>query len=194
MSVSSPASPTTIFSRNVPYTSALFPLLQEVTLRKVHSCPSTLHAFLTSIPRARRIDFHGTPIDSIKALYPQLTADAGIATVSCACPQLQTLDLHISHADFDKSLTEVGNLARQRFRSGGLRLQNVSIHLDNTNGCTTEKVIFMPDVGTTVTVVSQEEEDEFIDYDMDSDQDPFEVGGAFNDPVFDAQYAAMFNH
>ncbi|KAG6863739.1 hypothetical protein C0991_003600, partial [Blastosporella zonata] len=91
----------------------------------------------------------------------------------------------------------VDALAYQRFKSGGSRLQEVEIHIGNTNEYATEDVVQLAKIGTIVKIfrkVPQDDEDDLMDCDTESDLDPFEAGGAFNDPIFDAQYTSgQFN-
>ncbi|KAF5370927.1 hypothetical protein D9615_009817 [Tricholomella constricta] len=194
---------------NAPAASrAVFPLLEDVTLRGVKSCPRPLHTFFGALPHLRRLELSSMPIQAIRALLPPAVPGdpAAYATAPCPCPLLQSLCIRGFH--HHPKLQEVvflfGGLALERLNKGGCGLKEVDIYVDDTSGsCVTEEdVVRVSDVGTRVKIIrevlhldeddeneDEDEEDDFMDCDSDDDFDPYEAGGAFNDPAFDAHYA-----
>jgi hypothetical protein len=88
----------------------------------------------------------------------------------------------------------VGGLAVERLRKGACGLREVDIHVDDAGECVAEDVVRVSP-GTTVTVFREVQRD---DDDMEDEEDgsvePFLVGGACHDPVFDAVYARRVAH
>ncbi|KAG6909760.1 hypothetical protein DXG01_015476 [Tephrocybe rancida] len=185
-------------SPNSPPTSkAMFPLLHEITLRGVKSCPSNLYALFTSLPNLRHVEFSRMSVQMVRALLPQpiIVNSTVCAAMSFPCPQLQSLCTRgCDQSELQDSFFLIEGIAHRRFDYGCSGLQEVDIHIGNTDVYVAEESCFLPIIGTMVKIIrevpQEEDEDDLMDCDMDSDIDPFEVGGAFNDPAFDAQYTS----
>ena len=83
---------------------------------------------------------------------------------------------------------------------GGCGLHRVDVYLNDTvGGYVTKDIICMSHARMTMKIIRElprnsDSEDNKIDYDNDEggNSDPFNTGGAFNDPMFDAQYSEAF--
>ncbi|KAG6844763.1 hypothetical protein H0H87_003986 [Tephrocybe sp. NHM501043] len=187
------ASFTEILPNSSPTSKALFPQLQRAQLRGVKSSMSNMYAMFVALSKLRHLEFSSMSMQALHALFPQtmISDSAGCATITCPCPELQSVCIRKSDdAHLQDSFRLIGTLAHERLFEGGSRLHEVDMHIDNTDGFATEDVIHLPNIGTTVTIVREahEDEEDIMDRDVESGVDPFEVGGAFNDPIFDAQY------
>jgi len=183
---------------------AAFPLLERVTLRGVRTCSEPLRLFLGALSNLQHLELTRMSMQAMQALLPSdpITHDDGYsAGTKCPCPQLRSLcirgfeQLDVRDADFI-----VGGLAAERQNKGACELREVDIHVDATQemmAC----VLPLPLVGSPnmkVNIIvndSSSDEEEEEDYEDGQDimgLDPYELGGAFNDPLFDAYYSSHF--
>ncbi|RDB16621.1 hypothetical protein Hypma_002860 [Hypsizygus marmoreus] len=175
---------------------AVFPLLDTVILRGVKSCPPSLRTFFAPLPNLKSLELSGMSIQAIRALLPHGHIDSATHSIitTCPCPQLRSLCIRgFEYTRVHDFVLLVGGLAVERLDKGGCGLQEVDIHVDDTGGCVTEDVVRVSRAGTMVKVIREVPDDDDMDCDVcgggGEGGDPFEAGGAFNDPVFDAHYA-----
>jgi hypothetical protein len=174
---------------------AAFPLLES---KNVKSCPRPLHALFAALPQLHHLELDGMSMQDVRALLPHRELNRLDAyTYVCPCPRLQYLCIK----DFDDLQVQdfaflLGGLAVQRLKQGGCGLKEVNVYVGGVvrdeQEMTVEHVICLSQVGTTIKIITEipreEEEDDEDDGGMECSYDPFKRGGAFNDPVFDAQY------
>ena len=189
-----------------------FPLLESVTLRGVKTCPQPLRVFFGALPNLQHLDLTRMSMQAIHALLPSshdhcLTTDT--VHLNCPCPQLDSLSikgfeqLDVQDVDFI-----VGCLAIERQNKGACEFREVDIHVDAAAAkmTTTTTTACVPRVGSPnmkVNIISdssdeegEDEEDEdgyhyYYEDGLGMNVDPFEPGGAFNDPLFDAYYSSI---
>lgn len=169
-----------------------FPLLEKVTLTRVKACPGTLHAFFNSLQNVRKLELSGMSTHALYALHPQGLYHRQPPS-SNPCPKLQSLCIRRPEfTQLQDFVVLVGSMAGERLKKGSCGLQEVDIYVDEAGEFVTEDVVQVSP-GTTVTVFKEaprDVDDMEPDEDDDSDAvDPFRVGGAFNDPIFDTFYA-----
>lgn len=183
--------PTTEDLSQEPKSNAAFPMLENVTLKSVRACPLPLRAFFGALPNLQRLELIGMTMHAVRALLPSNPVPS-LAISSCPCPQLQSLCIRgfeqLQIQDFDFL---VGGLAAERKDRGACSLKEVDIHVSGQDrGCVAEFKDASGDL--KVNIFSRMVEvDEDEDYEELDETDAFEVGGVFNDPVFDAYYSAQ---
>ncbi|EDR09855.1 uncharacterized protein LACBIDRAFT_318098 [Laccaria bicolor S238N-H82] len=183
--------PTTEDLSQEPKSNAAFPILENVTLKSVRACPRPLRAFFGALPNLQRLELIGMTMHAVRALLPSNPVPS-LAISSCPCPQLQSLCIRgfeqLQIQDFDFL---VGGLAAERKDRGACSLKEVDIHVSGQDrGCVAEFKDASGDL--KVNIFSRMVEvDEDEDYEELDETDAFEVGGVFNDPVFDAYYSAQ---
>ena len=191
---------------------AVFPSLESLTLKGVKCAfPEQLRIFFEALPNVQHLEMSGMAMGDLDALLPQAYdnpgSDATAETCHCPCPRLQSLCIRgfeiLKAHDFAFLIRA---LAMARVDQGGCGLRRVDLYLDDTEaigGYVTEDIIRVSHVGTTVKIIrelpgmyddSDYSEDDEMDCDDEwgGDSDPFDAGGAFNDPDFDARYGGAF--
>jgi len=183
-----------------------FPSLESLTFKRVKCAfPERLRSLFEALPNVQQLEMSGMTMGDLDALLPQAYDDLGPDdTCPCPCPRLESLCIrgfeNLKAHDFAFLIRA---LALARVNQGGCGLRRVDIYLDDTvGGYVTEDIIHVSHVGTTVKIIrelqsvyddSDSEDDEMdCDGDQGGDSDPFDAGGAFNDPVFDARYGEAF--
>lgn len=192
-----------------------FPHLESVTLRGVKTCSQPLRVFLGSLSNLRHLELIKMSMQAVHALLPsfQITHDDCYTTTTthldCPCPQLRSIcirsfqQLDVRDVDFI-----VGGLSIERQNKGACQLREVDIHVDAAKmmSCVVSPRFRVESPNMRVNIISDtssDEEDDDGDEDEDEDDfedgqdvmgfvDPFEPGGAFNDPLFDAYYSSHF--
>lgn len=187
-----------------------FPLLESVTLRGVKTCLQPLRAFLDSLSNLRHLDLTRMSMQAVCALLPSIQTTHGdcyTANVShpgCPCPQLRSLCIRSCQGlDVQDVNFIVGGLAVERQNKGACQLREVDIHVDAAKmTCVPPRFRVESSPNMTVNIISDssdedeededEDEDGYEDYEdgQDVGLDPYEPGGAFNDPLFDAYYSS----
>ncbi|TFK36195.1 hypothetical protein BDQ12DRAFT_686990 [Crucibulum laeve] len=183
-----------------PASRAAFPLLENVMLKNVKSCPRPLEAFFGSLPNLQRLELIGMSMQAVRALLPlkkavsissSLSVDSPLC--SCPCPQLQSLCIRgFEHLQLPDYHFIIGGLDTEREVNGGSFIREVDIYLD-AMGDMAEDVLVVPTLSPKKKVkifreMSVEVDEDYIE--MEAEMDAFKTGGVFNDPVFDAYYSA----
>ncbi|KAG6819890.1 hypothetical protein H0H93_007668 [Arthromyces matolae] len=176
---------------------AVFPFLRSLSIRGIKSYPSAFSSLLNFHPHLRHIDLDNVSTHWLRALLPQpsLASDPlGVVQYTCPCPHLKTLSIRGSERmGAQDSVLLASALARERFNFYGPALEEVNIRVDHSEGYIHENTIELSKIGTVVNLLQDsfpsDEDLDLMDCDTDSELDPYEVGGVFNDPVFDAQFS-----
>jgi len=176
--------------------SSRFPALEEVTLDRVEACSvSPFRTFFNALPTLRRLTFQHTSMHAMHALMPlEEQQMAGLATPpSCPCPNLQSVHIRGAALDFDA----IATTRSARIKYGAYAFEP-EITLDH---CRADDVVHVGAPayeGMEVRIRSGDPyqvggidfEDVVMDLEMGNamKEDPFGLGGPFNDPAFDAFY------
>ena len=173
--------------------STRFPALEEVTMDRIEVCCATpFRAFFAALPTLRRLTLQHTSMHAMQALIPLGKEDTQ-DIVACPCPNLRYV--HIRGAALDFDLISRARIAR--IKQGAYAFEP-EITLDH---CRADDMVHVgaPGLeGTEVRIRSGDPyeaggidfEDTAMDLEMGNiaKEDPFSLGGAFNDPVFDTYY------
>ena len=176
---------------------AAFPLLESVTLRGVRTCSEPLRLFLNASTKLQHLELTRMSMQAIHALMPSgsVVHNQDNTTHCCPCPQLRSLcirgfeRLGVDDVDFI-----VGGLVVERQKKGGCELREVDIHVDAAKmmSCVQQPhLVSSPNMKVNI-IGDDSSDDEEDGEDGDVDLDPYELGGAFNDPLFDAYYSTQF--
>lgn len=185
---------------------AAFPLLEKVTLRDVKTCSEPLRLFLGAQSNLRHLELTRMSMQAIHALLPsdQITNDNDDDDCyKCPCPQLRSLCIKgFEQLDVRDADLIIGGLAAERRNKGACELREVDIHVDATMQQQQQMMMMMPCVPLLppsphmkVNIIindSSDDEDDDDEEDTIMGLDPYEPGGAFNDPLFDAYYSSHF--
>ncbi|KAF8154450.1 hypothetical protein B0H34DRAFT_716531 [Crassisporium funariophilum] len=170
---------------------AAFPLLESVTLKGVKACPRPLRAFFGALPNLHHLELTRMSMQAAHALLPSpVPTPTASPPPSCPCPHLTSLCIKASdHLPAPDLETLVSNLAAARQRRGACGLREVDIHVDAPREVPA-RVSRVGAGGMKVNIFndSSDDEDDEDEEEMDVDKE-MELGGVFNDPVFDAHYS-----
>jgi hypothetical protein len=189
-----------------------FPLLERVTLRGVKSCSQPLRVFLGSLSHLQHLELIRMTMQAVHALLPSVPVthdDCWTSTnttyLNCPCPQLCSLSIRsFQRLDIQDVDFIVGGLAVERQRKGACQLREVDIHVDAAKMTTPYSRVESPNMTVNIINDSSDEDgdgdgdseddddDDYFEAGRDIGLDPFEPGGAFNDPFFDAYYSSHF--
>ena len=188
-----------------------FPLLERVNLRGVKSCSQPLRVFLGSLSRLQHLELTRMTMQAVHALFPsvQVTHDDCCATTNttyanCPCPQLRSLSIRsFQRLDLQDVDFIVGGLAVERQKKGACQLREVDIHVDAGKMTCVPAYFRVESPNMIVNIISDSsdgdgdgdgdgdsEDDDYFEDGPGMGLDPFEPGGAFNDPFFDAYYSS----
>lgn len=178
-----------------------FPALEEVTLDRVEACSvAPFRAFFSALPTLKRLTLHHSSMHAMQGLVPLAEQHhlEGLTspTSSAPCPNLRSI--HIRGAALDFNL--IANTRSSRIEHGAYAFEP-EITLDY---CRADDMVHMgapASEGMEVRIRSSDPyqvggidfEDAAMDLEMGSatKDDPFMLGGAFNDPAFDAYYGSQ---
>lgn len=186
-----------------PRVSSRFPALEEVTLDRVEACSvAPFRRFFGALPTLKHLTLQHASMHAMRGLMPlgeddhSQDAASPASPASCPCPKLQSV--HIRGAAPDFELITDTRSARIKYGAYGF---DPEITLDR---CRTEDVVHMGPPGFDGMEVRIRSGDlyqaggiDFEDAAMDLEMgqvtkdDPFALGGAFNDPAFDAYYGSQ---
>jgi hypothetical protein len=195
------ASPSDVSAQDADKTpSSRFPALEEVTMDSVEACSVTpFRTFFNGLPTLRRLTLQHTSMHALEALVPlgeeHHTQDLKSPSppTPCPCPNLQSVHVRGAALDFDL----ISSARSARIKQGAYAF-DPEITLDH---CRADDAVHMgaPSFeGMEVRIRSGDNyqvggidfEDAAMDLEMGNvaKEDPFALGGAFNDPAFDAYY------
>ncbi|KAG5636606.1 hypothetical protein H0H81_007431 [Sphagnurus paluster] len=201
VSKGTPSTASTSTSGSPPHVP--FPLLEEVSLYKVKSSPRQLHTFYGGLAHLRHLELKDMPLSALPVPIP---------AHACPCPKLRSLCIKGLDNRDDRAIAVFADaLALARLRGGARVLEALEVHV----GCTNDPELVAENTvvsaaGIPVEIVREVRRESYLDSDDEEeegddcegegdsmecgwngefDSDPYMVGGAFNDPVFDAHYA-----
>jgi hypothetical protein len=195
-----PASSSEALVRGTEKTSSRFPALEEVTLDRVEACSvAPFRTFFNALPALKRLTLHHTSMHAMQGLMPldEERHSQGLASPTssapCPCPKLRSVHIRGAALDFDL----IANTRSARIQHGAYAF-DPEITLDHCRADDMVHVGAPGFEGTEVRIRSSDPyqaggidfEDAAMDLEMGNvtKEDPFALGGAFNDPAFDAYY------
>ncbi|KAJ7581828.1 hypothetical protein C8J56DRAFT_958360 [Mycena floridula] len=168
-----------------------FPRLERLTMRRVKAHQKHFTKLFDSLACLRRLELVSMSPCAVAALLPRVG-------YPCPCPKLKTLCIRgfdqLEMADFGGVIS---GLTVGRVKHGAAVLNTVDVYLD----CVAESILqdmirVSSRFGTIVKLfdkvppaVNYDSEEGEID-EIDLEEDAFQLGGAFNDPLFDAFYSS----
>ncbi|KAF8900683.1 hypothetical protein CPB84DRAFT_1747350 [Gymnopilus junonius] len=173
-----------VYSQNAELSSPqpAFPVLEKVVMKNVKSSSRSLRTLFNALPHLQDLELMGMSMSAVQALVPSPSPSASTSTI-CPCPRLNSFCIHDSEQLQVRDLNYIARDLATARQSWGACTLRVKIHVLDSAKAACVAAAASPD--TEVNVISDDEGDG-EDY---MDIDPFKLGGAFNDPLFDEYYS-----
>lgn len=190
--------------------------LDHLTLNRVKAHSQNFQYLFLQLTSLKRLELSSTSLDPINALIPGRShmpfALNEPQSSSCPCPQLSSLIIrnfdanshpNPSTTDFDRMVSNM-NTSREKF--GANQVEQVDFYVSCSQARewaiqqfieTSDEHKLMPNFQVMGPGFEDEIEYGYDPYDSDREslyeEDAFQLGGAFNDPLFDAYYGSRFS-
>jgi len=156
-----------------------FPHLERLSFDSVNACISPISLLMATLTKLRHLTLRRTP-NALTALLPTQIPFADTRAPTIPCPGLKSIEIFYAEEQTRHVLDFV---LTEREKNGAIRVPNVDIHLEVYSADLEEEMGGFYAVKDDAAEMQITHEEWRL-----NEEDPFALGGVFNDPDFDETY------